>query len=248
MKNYSVFTATTGGPVQIQRLTHEIAPNSTMCIGGSLESLPISNSYHDFIKLGTGVINGEFGLKETSIRADVSGQIDTGNSWQLAFYLAHAIDADQNSSITGDIDKADHIIWATGTIDYDLNVGPVDYVSQKLEKSTELIQKISTKTKEMTIIISDDQPETISWSTPLLANTNIIKVANADDALDKLSIVKTRVEDGPTEKAKQGKKSWPLFLFIFCFMAAVGSLIWVKPELISSYSKKKPQLRSQPLL
>ena len=93
MSKFAVFIATTGGPIHVERLTgEEQAPQSLICVRRSSTILDVSGDYDDFVKLGSGVIEREFGPFEgNSFRVDVSEPIETGTSWQLPMFLAHAI-------------------------------------------------------------------------------------------------------------------------------------------------------------
>ena len=114
-----------------------------ICVSRSTTFLPISKEYQHYVRPGSGIIEGEFHYAgDTSFRADVSGMIDAGTSWQLAFYLAHAVTASSNSSLVTDPDEADHIIWATGRVDYDLNILNVDHLAEKLDASIDLFDKL----------------------------------------------------------------------------------------------------------
>ena len=95
-----------------------------ICVSRSSTILPISGEYDDFVRRGSGVIEREFGpFDYESFRADVSGPVGTGQSWQLAFFLAHAIDAAEEVELVDDLDKADRVVWASGRVDYDLRAG-----------------------------------------------------------------------------------------------------------------------------
>ena len=145
MKKFAVFIATTGGPIQIERLTPERAPQSMICISRSSNILPISGEYDDFVRRGSGIIEREFGPFEyESFRADISGSVGTGQSWQLPFFIAHAIDADLGSELVEDVDAADYVVWATGRVDYDLNILDVDHIAEKIKGSHSLFEKIAS--------------------------------------------------------------------------------------------------------
>ena len=80
-----VLIGTTDGPVEILSLYGE-APavrRSVVCIGGTIRRAGIERGYNDFVARKTGVIQRAFG--PGCFRIDVSGRIDAGASWQLAF-------------------------------------------------------------------------------------------------------------------------------------------------------------------
>ena len=61
MKDVAIFALTTGGLVQIQRITHERAPLSMMVVGRGSERLSISDRYDDFVYPGGGPVERFFG-------------------------------------------------------------------------------------------------------------------------------------------------------------------------------------------
>ncbi|SVB84129.1 uncharacterized protein METZ01_LOCUS236983, partial [marine metagenome] len=116
-----------------------------ICISRSSNILPISGEYDDFVRRGSGIIEREFGPFEyESFRADISGSVGTGQSWQLPFFIAHAIDAAAGSELVEDVDAADYVVWATGRVDYDLNILEVDHIAEKIKGSHSLFEKIAS--------------------------------------------------------------------------------------------------------
>jgi hypothetical protein len=94
--NIHIFIATSKGLVGIQSITElqDRELQSVITINGSTDLASISSAYHRFVQKSTGVIQAEFGGH--SFRANISRNIDQGNSWQLPFYLAHFIQANVN--------------------------------------------------------------------------------------------------------------------------------------------------------
>ena len=56
-----VYVGTTEGPVAIERVIREAAPNSAMCIGRSTREATASAGYEAFVKQPSGVIERELG-------------------------------------------------------------------------------------------------------------------------------------------------------------------------------------------
>ncbi len=153
MKSCAVFIATTGGAVQVLQITPERAPQSMVCQNRTTNVLPVSKLYDQFVKPGSGVVEREFGpFDNASFRVDVSGPIDTGNSWQLGMYLVHALQASPKHHLIEDIAAADLIIWATGCVDYHLNVTEVDHVAAKIEVSGDLFAEWAALGKPVSVI------------------------------------------------------------------------------------------------
>ncbi len=145
MKRIAILIATTGGPVLIDRITPEPAPQSMICLRRQSDVLPISADYDDFVRPGSGVIMREFGpYEEGAFRLDVSDPIGTGTSWQLGVFAAHAVFKSEDVELS-DLDQADVIIWLTGTVDYDLNVGDVGHMAEKVEASAAMLSEYIAK-------------------------------------------------------------------------------------------------------
>jgi len=137
---FAVFIATTDGPVQIQRISRERAPLSMVIRGSGSERLPVSDRYDDFARPGSGPVERFFGpFPEGGFRLEVSGSINSGDSWQLGVFLAHAVEAgDGLVLVRGDPtleDSVNHIFWMTGQVDYDGQVSSVGHVQEKFYAS-----------------------------------------------------------------------------------------------------------------
>jgi hypothetical protein len=131
-----VVIPTTQGPSIIQRITAEDpAVRSVICLNGSSKVLPISRDYDAFVKEPTGIV--ERAVRHGAFRIDVDRPIDEGDSWQLAVFIAHLLKG-AGRLAEGD-EPADRVLWATGTVDRYLNVGPVEKVKDKLDASAEYL-------------------------------------------------------------------------------------------------------------
>jgi hypothetical protein len=123
VSDFSVHILTTDGPVVIQRIIEEDpVVSSVICLDGRAQALPISPAYEAFVRSPIGVIEKITG--HPAYRMDVSARIDEGRSWQLAACIAH-VAALQQGSWQGRI-------YATGEVDNDLVVRPVEQVLLKL--------------------------------------------------------------------------------------------------------------------
>jgi len=142
--NIHAFIATSKGLVGIQSITElqDSALQSVITINGSTDLATISSAYHRFVQKSTGVIQSEFGGH--SFRANISRNIDQGNSWQLPFYLAHFIQANVTAQFTGAAEpeaiqlgegipkSGDVVMIATGQIN--TSTGAIEAVSHIPEK------------------------------------------------------------------------------------------------------------------
>lgn len=127
-----VVIATTTGPSTVRRITAEDpALRSVVCLAGTATALPISGDYDAFVRRPTGVVERDTGQRV--YRVDIDRPIDDGMSWQLGLYLAHRLKL--AGRLAEDDAPADGIVWATGTVDADLRVGPVERVAEKARRS-----------------------------------------------------------------------------------------------------------------
>ena len=133
-----IFIATTQGLVAVNNLySLPAVASSTVTAGGFADPLPITNSYHSFVKLGSGIIEADF--SPGPFRIDLSDKITQGNSWQLGFYLAHMA-KDLDALGDGKPKDGEMIIVATGCINTaERRVGAVDEVPRKLALADEAL-------------------------------------------------------------------------------------------------------------
>lgn len=117
-----VYILTTEGPVAVQSIQEEEpSVRSVICIDGRAEALPVSRAYDAFVRSPTGIVERVTG--HPSYRMDVSAPIDNGRSWQLGAYLAHI------AALQGGTAKP---VYATGEVDRDGAVRPVEFIDRKL--------------------------------------------------------------------------------------------------------------------
>lgn len=131
-----VVIATSIGPSTVLRLGEEDPQvRSVACLRGTPEALPISGAYDAFVRNPTGVVERAVG--HPAFRVDLDAPVDDGDSWQLGLYLAHRLKAAGRLAEAGE--PAEMTVWATGTVDRDLAVGPVERVADKLRRSASLL-------------------------------------------------------------------------------------------------------------
>ncbi len=134
MTRFAVFIPTTHGPALIERITVlSRLDQSLVCLGKSSDKLGhMSHGYDAFVKPGTGVIARAFPASEAgAYRLDVSGDVDRGDSWQLAAFLAHAIRESPDHDLAETEEEAEAVVWATGRVQYDYTLGAVESVAEK---------------------------------------------------------------------------------------------------------------------
>ncbi len=190
MKRIAVYVATTGGPVLIQRITPERAPQSMMCLQRSSTRLSVSGAYDDFVRPGSGVIDREFGpFDYSSFRLDVSEPIDSGSdSWQLGVFAAHAIAADTEYEL-GDED-CDTVAWLTGRVDYDLKVGAVAHVPEKIASSIDTFQSWRKEGRRVTLFVPAGENCESAEQSDVTGSFDIVSVDTAQEVCRRLGLGK----------------------------------------------------------
>jgi hypothetical protein len=178
-----VLIATTQGPVEVQRITEEDPEvNSVVCLGGKAVALPISAAYNAFVRNPTGVIEKNFG--HSAYRVDVSASIDDGFSWQLPLFLAHVFAAED--ALVSASKNPSKTIFATGEVDRDLNILPVDHVPEKLEQFTRALSGGSLECTSLNIYLPTENTEKIdeTWLTEIGLGSDICRVIPVTCILD----------------------------------------------------------------
>ena len=223
----AVYVATTGGPVHVQRITPEWAPQSMVCLGRSSEVLPISGDYDDFVRPGSGVIMREFGpYEEGAFRLDVSGPIGNGRSWQLAIYAAHAIEHDEQTELS-EPDSAETILWLTGMVDYDLQVSPIDHLAEKIEASQELFKEWIAMGKRVIAAVPEGRNADELKDLGLPEGVTPFAVQSVNDLLKTIDLGEgTTLPATPVELLPAKKKSSGLTVFAL-FGAATAALAFL---------------------
>jgi hypothetical protein len=185
VRRIAVFVATTSGPVRIERITRERAPQSMVCLRRSSTVLPISGAYDSFVRYGSGVIEKTFGpFEDGAFRLDVSDPIETGESWQLGVFVAHALGED----LAGAQDTAESIVWLTGHVDYDLAVGSVGHLAEKVHASREQISAWIALGRSVTMIVPDGADRDAVAAAGVPDRVRLLGAKTAADALRALNI------------------------------------------------------------
>ncbi|GAB6052789.1 hypothetical protein JCM17960_16090 [Magnetospira thiophila] len=231
MKRCAVFVATTDGPVRIERITAEAAPQSMVCLGRSSEVLSISGDYDDFVRPGSGVILRECSNEgEQAYRLDMSGPISGGRSWQLAVFAAHVLHRSEHMALAPERD-ADLILWLTGTVDYDLHVGVVDHLPTKIAAARPHFEAWAVAGIPVLAACAGDAEAAMLRQAELPGQVEILGLQTVQDLLDRLPL-------GPTElrplftpvPVPTPKRRFP-WLFLAASAAVAGALafLWPRP-------------------
>ncbi len=149
---FRVYVGTTEGPVAIERIIREAAPNSAMCIGRSTREAIASTGYEAFVKQPSGVIERELGpYSPGAFRLDVSTDIGDGDSWQLGVFVAHALAVE--GRLADYYEDADAALWLTGEVANDLEVKSVGHVPDKLRASRGEFETLASSGIAVTLIV-----------------------------------------------------------------------------------------------
>ncbi|MEK9752895.1 MAG: hypothetical protein VW338_06750 [Rhodospirillaceae bacterium] len=186
MRLVRVYIATTAGPVVIQRITEEDADlNSVICLAGKAVALPISAAYDAFVRNPTGVVQRHFG--HSAYRIDVSEKIDEGYSWQFGVFVAHALKRAARLAETKTM--AETIVVATGELDRDLALHPVNGVEEKIQRLQAALTALAGDAKRLVIAVPQgtDQPWRDAFADARLAAGTAIEIIAAVEANDLLS-------------------------------------------------------------
>ncbi len=190
-----ILIATTGGAVAIDRITTECAPQSMVCLKRSSQVLPISGDYDNFVRPGSGIIIREFG--GVSYRLDLAEPIGTGLSWQLGFYLAHALTAFVGSHLAEPGEQAHITCLVSGKVNYNLEVEQIDHITDKLLAGMPLFEDA---TQNICLILpaganADDASKLLSSK-----NIQIFPCITVGDALEAVGIKNSGPTLLPTER------------------------------------------------
>jgi hypothetical protein len=220
----SIFVLTTNGPVSVQRVAKEAAEvRSVICLNGTATSLPISRDYDAFVRAPTGVIERMTG--HSAYRVDVEAEIDAGLSWQLAVYLAHAVQL-------VDVEK-EMVVFASGEVDHDLMVRPVQHLDRKLDALRAYLADWHAPHAEPIVLLPKEQdgvPDSVSGA-------RLVQVGSIDEALTAIGVNAglhaPKVADtsySPAPLPTKGRTISKVFLvlvfmFLICF---AGGFTWTK--------------------
>lgn len=153
MSLVGVYILTTGGPVRIETIhARQRPPRSEITVGQDYsQRLPATKDYDLFVSNAgpAGQAFAHFG--ESCYRLQVSNAFDDGNSWELACFIAHALD--HHGRFASDDELADEIIMASGRVDLAFDVGAVEHVKRKLEAARDTIKTWHGKAVTVKILL-----------------------------------------------------------------------------------------------
>ena len=225
-----VYVGTTEGPVQVERITREAAPQSAVCLGRSTRVLPMSTGYDAFVRSPSGVIEREFGPFDAGgFRLDISGVIGEGESWQLGVFAAHALAA--AGRLAGPDDEPGSAIWLTGGLDNDLRVVAVGHVPDKLEVSRPEFERQAAELLVTAFAPQENAAEVSATALP--AGVRLVGVESAAEVLAALDLAPPRrpaaadaAAPSPARRSRRRAWHWAARIAVIVVMAAVAVAIW----------------------
>ena len=177
-----VYLATTQGPVLIERISREPAPQSAICLKRTTKVLPVSAGYDAFVRQPSGVVEREFGpFDKGGFRLDVSGEIAAGESWQLGVFVAHALK--EAGELAGSDEPFDEVWWLTGEVDNDLNVKAVAHVPDKIRAATDGINSLVESNTPVTLFLAEQNLTAIDRS-ELPYGIRVVGVSTTAEVVD----------------------------------------------------------------
>ena len=254
MKKYTIIIPTTNNVVGINDIVKEDPlVSSVICENNNLEALPISPFYNSFVKSPTGIIEKLVG--HPSFRIDITKPIHNGKSWQLAIAIAHIFFknnilnfSNENQLLTK---KTEEIIWASGTINSNLEIKKINYLDQKIYNSMNFFKNCIQNKIQINVILSienkDDFDSLLSNNEFLkeAINTKSIKVLffkNLYGLFDHLNL--KNILNKPTKQLsffQKSKKNLSLLsvIFVTILFALMFNSIWQKTSPLLSLNDNK---------
>ena len=254
MKKYTIIIPTTNNVVGINDIVKEDPlVSSVICENNNLEALPISPFYNSFVKSPTGIIEKLVG--HPSFRTDITKPIHNGKSWQLAIAIAHIFFknnilnfSNENQLLTK---KTEEIIWASGTINSNLEIKKINYLDQKIYNSMNFFKNCIQNKIQINVILSienkDDFDSLLSNNEFLKAaiNTKLIKVLFFKNLYGLFNHLNLRnILNKPTKQLsflQKSKKNLSLLsvIFVTILFALMFNSIWQKTSPLLSLNDNK---------
>lgn len=253
MKKYTVIIPTTNDVVGINDIVKEDPlVSSVICENNNLEALPISPSYNSFVKSPTGIIDKLVG--HSSFRIDITKPIHNGKSWQLGIAIAHIFSkhdilnfSNENQLLTK---KTGEIIWASGTINSNLEIKKINYLDQKIDNSMNFLKNCTENGIRTNIILSiqnkDDFNSILSNNEFLkeCIKTNLIKVLffnNLYDLFDHLNLKNILKPIKELSFFQKSKKTLSLLsvIFLTILFAIMFNNVWKKTSPLLNLNDNK---------
>ena len=254
MKKYTVIIPTTNNVVGINDIVEEDPlVSSVICENNNLEALPISPFYNSFVKSPTGIIEKLVG--HSSFRIDITKPIHNGKSWQLAIAIAHIFFknnilnfSNENQLLT---QQTEEIIWASGTINSNLEIKKINYLDQKIYNSINFFKNCIQNKTQINIVLSIENKDDFD---SLLSNNEFLKYAIKNNLIKVLffkslydlfghlnlkKILKKPIKQFSFYQKSKINLSLLSFVFITILFALMFNSIWQKTSPLLSLNDNK---------
>ncbi|MBO6519802.1 MAG: hypothetical protein JJ900_02835 [Rhodospirillales bacterium] len=144
---------------------------------------------------------------------DVSARIDEGRSWQLAAYIAHIAQQQETSE--------EVTVFATGEVDSELKVRPVERVSLKLEALARQLDALGFNTEKAIILVPENERDAPSQ----IGGVPVRRVSTASEALALAGLAaptSMKVPSGNIPERESGRRvpSWAILAGVVLVAAA----------------------------
>lgn len=232
MNSFTVLIPTTQNIVGFSDITVEdknVSP--IVCVDNSLTPLPISADYYNFIKSPSGVV--EKFTKISSYRLDLTSSIDTGESWQLGFWVAHLIHhfGTLNFSKTDQLipKNSNNILWCSGVLNANLDLSDVKHIETKLLNSKQTFDEAIKQKKIINLCVSIENAKEVqyfidTYDYSLKKYFKLVSIKNAKELFRIINYQKIFLQNTKTFKKKTLKAFSVLLivlitipLLLFCF-------------------------------
>lgn len=176
----TVVAPTTGGTVWIERVrARPRLQASYAALKGDFRPLALSPDYHNFVN---GPLSAH-GIVEGAHELLISEDIDSGRSWEIPVLIAHLLESAERLHATGgDEPDVPDIIWATGSVDPELNPQGADYsVARKCEIAADLFKGWQADGRTAHLIVPDGMPDTDVAAVQDVASAHGFQLTIVDD-------------------------------------------------------------------
>ena len=213
MKSYTVLIPTTQNIIGFSDITVEdknVSP--IVCVNNSLTPLPISADYNNFIKSPSGIV--EKFTKISSYRLDLTSSIDTGESWQLGFLVAHLINhfGTLNFSKTDQLipKNSDNILWCSGAVNANLDLNDVSHIKTKLLNSKQIFDKALKQRKFLYLCVSKGNAKEVeefieTYNCSSKKYLKLVSIKNAKELFEVINYEKIFLQNTNTLRTKSLK-------------------------------------------
>jgi hypothetical protein len=190
--------------------------------------LPISADYETFVREPTGVIQRHFG--HPAFRVDLSAAVDGGHSWQLGLFVGHAL---MKSNRLGHPDSDVQLtVIATGEVNRDLFVLPVEHVAEKFDNIDARLQEIGADPNRTVLVVPKGNRDEVASQTTG-STVKVLAVGQVGELLDyigisqdwtKANIVAAKGAELPADRSKTSRV---MRLVVLLILLSIIGASWV---------------------